>query len=180
MHKIIMMKIDKPVGTGVVLGEMAFRNIHEEIEQTIVKRHPELKFGLAVCDLFRKCEVFSSGNDPGLIDLAAKNCTVLRAEHSFIVFVDDSRYLFSLDTILRYLPGVHPVYCATASATEVIMFEREKRRCLVATTDGYCPKSANDKGEAKWRRELLRYLRAPEAQVHRRGRAARKRKQSKN
>jgi adenosine/AMP kinase len=56
---------------------------------------------------------------------------------------------------LKMVPEVCRIFCATANPTEVVLAETEQGRGILGVVDGFSPKSVDEEGEIKWRKEFL-------------------------
>jgi adenosine/AMP kinase len=59
---------------------------------------------------------------------------------------------------LKIVPEVCCIFCATANPTEVVLAETDQGRGILGMVDGFSPKSVEDEGEIKWRKEFLRKI----------------------
>jgi adenosine/AMP kinase len=119
---------------------------------------PEIKFGLAFCEASGKCLIRWSGTDPAMIDLAKKNAEAIGAGHSFIIFLGEGFYPLNVLNMLKMVPEVCRIFCATANAVEVVIAVTEQGRGILGVVDGASPRGIQDAEEIAWRKGLLRQI----------------------
>jgi uncharacterized protein len=119
---------------------------------------PGIKFGLAFCEASGKCLIRWSGTDPAMIDLAKKNAEAIGAGHSFIIFLGEGFYPLNVLNMLKMVPEVCRIFCATANAVEVVIAVTEQGRGILGVVDGASPRGIEDAEEIAWRKGLLRQL----------------------
>jgi adenosine/AMP kinase len=154
----ITVKIEKPDDTNFILGQTHFIKSVEDIHEALVAAVPGIKFGLAFCEASGKCLVRWSGTDPAMTELAKKNAGTIAAGHSFIVFLGDGFYPLNVLNMLKMVPEICRIFCATANPTEVVLAETKQGRGILGVVDGFCPKGVEDESEIKWRKEFLRKI----------------------
>jgi len=151
-------KIDKPDDINFILGQAHFIKSVEDIHEALVAAVSGIKFGVAFCEASGKCLVRYSGTDPVMIELAKKNAAAIGAGHSFILFLGDGFYPVNILNMLKIVPEVCRIFCATANPTEVVLAETEQGRGILGVVDGFSPKGVEDEGEIKWRKDFLRKI----------------------
>jgi adenosine/AMP kinase len=156
--QLITVKIEKPGDTNFVLGQTHFIKSVEDIHEALVAAVPGIKFGLAFCEASGKCLVRWTGTDPAMTELAKESASALRAGHSFILFLGDGFYPLNILNVLKMVPEVCRIFCATANPTEVILAETEQGRGILGVVDGFSPKGIEDEDEIKWRKDFLRKI----------------------
>jgi len=139
--------IEKPEDMNFILGQSHFIKTVEDIHEAIVQAVPQMKFGLGFCEASGPALVRWTGNDPALIDLAKKNAMSLACGHSFILFMTNG-FPVNILNIIKNIPEVCRVFCATANQVDVIVAENEwdvyswrDRRCYCEgdrNRSGYC------------------------------------------
>jgi adenosine/AMP kinase len=151
-------KIEKPDDTNFILGQSHFIKSVEDIPEALVAAVPGIRFGLAFCEASGKCLVRWSGTDPAMTELAKKNATALGAGHSFIIFLGAGFYPLNVLNMLKMVPEVCRIFCATANPTEVVLAETDQGRGILGVVDGFSPKGIEDEGAIRWRKECLRKI----------------------
>ena len=114
-------------------------------------------FGLAFCESSGPRLVRTSGTDPALIELAARNAMAVGCGHTFLIFLG-SAYPVNVLGAVRQVPEVCQVYCATANPVEVIVGATARGRGVLGVVDGQPPLGVEGAGEAGARHDLLRKI----------------------
>jgi hypothetical protein len=58
--------------------------------------------------------------------------------------------------VLRNVPEVCSIYCATANPVEVVLARSEQGRGVLGVIDGSSPKGVEAEADIAWRHDLLR------------------------
>ena len=153
--QIESIKVDFPDGANVILGQSHFIKTAEDIYEAIVGTVPQAKFGLAFCEASGPCLIRWSGTDEKLVELAKTNATAIGAGHSFLIFLRDC-FPINVLPVIRHVPEVCHIYCATANAVEVILAETEQGRGILGVVDGESPKGIEQESDRQQRKALLR------------------------
>lgn len=148
-------KIEKPEGMNMILGQTHFIKSVEDIHEAMVNSVPGVKFGLAFCESSGLCLVRFSGTDEELVRLAEKNALALSAGHAFIVLMRDA-YPINVLNAIKMVPEVCHIFCATANPVEVIVAETEQGRGILGVVDGLSSKGIETEKDVEERKELLR------------------------
>lgn len=156
--QFLTVKIEKPDATNFILGQTHFIKTVEDIHEALVAAVPGIKFGLAFCEASGKCLVRCSGTDSSLVELARRNALALAAGHSFIVVLGDGYYPINVLNMIKMVPEVCRVFCATANPTEVVLAETEQGRGVLGVIDGFRSKGAEDDEGVRWRKDFLRQI----------------------
>jgi adenosine/AMP kinase len=155
--KIDSVPIEKPDDVNVILGQAHFIKTVEDVHEAMVTAVPGVAFGLAFCESSGACLVRWTGTDGDLIDLAQHSAVAIGAGHSFIVFLRNA-YPINVLPVLRQVPEVCGIYCATANRIEVIVAETAQGRGILGIVDGLKPKGIERESDVAERKELLRKL----------------------
>lgn len=155
---LLTVKIDKPEETNFILGQSHFIKTIEDIHEALVNTVPAIKFGVAFCEASGKCLVRYTGTDEALIELARKNALAIGAGHSFIVFLGEGYFPVNVLNVIKNVPEVCRVYCATANPTEVVVGETELGRGILGVVDGSSPKGVETEEDIIWRKTFLRKI----------------------
>ncbi|MBS7623168.1 adenosine-specific kinase [Candidatus Bathyarchaeota archaeon] len=155
--KLKIVKVERPEGVNIILGQSHFIKTVEDIHESIVSSVPGAKFGLAFSESSGPCLVRKSGTDPELVDLAAENMMRISAGHTFLVMLKEIYPINVLNT-LKDVQEVCSIYCATANPVEVIVAETGGGRGILGVVDGQPPRGVEGEGEAQERRTLLRKI----------------------
>jgi hypothetical protein len=150
--------IEKTEEINVILGQSHFIKTVEDIHEALVTAVPGIKFGLAFCEASGKCLVRWSGTDPDLIELAQKNALAISAGHSFILFLGQGFYPVNVLNVVKTVPEVCRIFCATANPTEVIVSQTAQGRGILGVIDGSSPKGIESDEDIAWRKGFLRMI----------------------
>jgi adenosine/AMP kinase len=129
----------------------------EDIHETIVNTVPQARFGIAFCEASAKRLIRWSGNDEALTELAKKNALAIGAGHSFIIMLKDA-FPINLLRVLRTVPELCTIYCATANPLDVIIAENDRGRGIMGVIDGGKPAGVEGPEDQAWRKEFLRKI----------------------
>ena len=151
----VIVKIDKPDDTNIILGHSHFIKTVEDLYEVMVGSVPGIKFGLAFCEASGPCLVRSEGNDRELESIAADNAIKIGAGHSFIIILKGAFPINVLQAV-KEVSEVCTIYCATANPVEVIVVQTEQGRGIVCVIDGFSPKGKETEGDRKKRKRFLR------------------------
>ncbi|MBN1310166.1 MAG: adenosine-specific kinase [Anaerolineae bacterium] len=150
--------IEKPEDINFVLGQSHFIKTVEDMHEALIAAVPGIKFGLAFCEASGPCLVRWSGTDQDMIDLACKNIEAVGAGHSFIVFLGEGFFPINILNVIKQIPEVCRVYCATANPVEVVIAETEQGRGIMGVVDGFSPKGVEGEADIARRKEFLRKI----------------------
>jgi uncharacterized protein len=152
-----IVKIDKPGDLNVILGQSHFIKTVEDLYEALVQAVPEIKFGIGFCESSGPALVRWTGNDLNLIRLAQENALALSCGHSFIIFMEKA-YPINILNLVKNVPEVCRIFCATANAVEVIVAETEQGRGILGVIDGIKPKGIETEDDIQVRKEFLRKI----------------------
>ena len=152
---MIAVPVQKPESINVVLGQAHFIKTVEDLHEALVTAVPGIKFGLAFCEASAPWLVRWTGTDQELIVLAQTNALAIGAGHSFIILLRDC-FPVNVLPVLRQVPEVCQIYCATANQLEVILAETEQGRGILGGVDGFSPKGIEAEADIVERKALLR------------------------
>jgi len=155
---LITVKIEKPEDTNFILGQSHFIKTVEDLHEALVTAVPGIKFGLAFCEASGKCLVRWTGTDEAMTELAKKNAFALGAGHSFILFLGDGFFPVNVLNVVKMVPEVCRVFCATANPVEVILSETDQGRGILGVVDGSSPKGIEGDEDIAWRKGFLRTI----------------------
>jgi adenosine/AMP kinase len=156
--QLTTVKIEKPEAINFILGQSHFIKSVEDLHETLVGAVPGIKFGLAFSEASGKCLVRWSGTDAAMIELARKNAATIAAGHSFIIFLGEGFYPVNVLNVVKMVPEVCHVFCATANPTEVILAQTEQGCGILGVVDGFSPKGVEDEAGIQWRKGFLRQI----------------------
>lgn len=153
-----IVQIEKPENINFILGQSHFIKTVEDIHEALVSAVPGIKFGLGFCEASGACLVRWSGTDEAMIELARKNAYALSAGHSFIVFLGEGFFPVNVLNVVKNVPEVARIFCATANPTQVIIAETDQGRGILGVVDGLASKGIEDDEGIAWRKRLLRQI----------------------
>lgn len=156
--ELTIVPIDKPESTNFILGQSHFIKTVEDMHEALVSAVPGIKFGLAFCEASGKCLVRISGTDEKMTELAKNNAVALGAGHSFILFLGDGYFPVNVLNVVKNLPEVCRIFCATANPTLVIVAKSEQGNGILGVIDGSSPVGVEDEAEIAWRKNFLRKI----------------------
>ena len=156
--EIISVNIQKPEAINFILGQSHFIKTVEDIHEALVNTVPGIKFGLAFCEASGECLVRWTGTDDALIELAQKNALEIGAGHSFILFLGEGYFPINILNVVKNVPEVARIFCATANPTEVLIAQTEQGRGILGVVDGFSPKGVEDEEGITWRKDFLRMI----------------------
>ncbi|HPV06672.1 MAG TPA: adenosine-specific kinase [Aggregatilineales bacterium] len=151
-------RIEKPEEINFILGQSHFIKTVEDIHEAIVQTVPGVKFGVAFAEASGPCLVRWSGTDDEMIELAKKNIQAIGAGHTFIVFLGKGVFPINVLNMIKQVPEVARIFCATANPTEVIVAETEQGRGVLGVVDGVSPKGVEQEPDIRHRKEFLRMI----------------------
>ncbi len=156
--EMVSVRIEKPEEINFILGQSHFIKTVEDIHEALVGAVPGIKFGLAFCEASGMCLVRWSGTDPQMIELAKKNAMALSAGHSFILFLNSGFYPVNVLNVVKNVPEVCSIFCATANATDVIVADNGTGRGIMGVIEGQKPKGVEGDPDIAWRKNFLRQI----------------------
>jgi adenosine/AMP kinase len=148
-------RVEKPADLNVILGHSHFIKTVEDLHEAMVTSSLGIQFGIAFNEASGPRLVRTSGNDPELVELAARNARAIGAGHLFVVFL---RQAFPIHVLraLREVNEVCRIFCATANPLEVIVAETDLGRAVLGLVDGEPPLGVETELDRDERRALLR------------------------
>ena len=150
--------IEKPEPINFILGQSHFIKTVEDIHEALVSTVPGIKFGVAFCEASGKCLVRWSGTDEAMLELARKNALAIGAGHSFIIFLNEGFFPVNVLNVIKSVPEVVHVFCATANPTQVLVAQTEEGRGILGVIDGESPKGIEGEEDIVWRKDFLRKI----------------------
>lgn len=153
-----LVSIEKPESINFILGQSHFIKTVEDLHEVLVTAVPGIKFGLAFCEASGKALVRWSGNDEAMLDLAKKNALALSAGHSFIIFLAEGFFPVNVLNVVKTVPEVVHIFCATANPVEVIVAQTEQGRGILGVIDGMPSQGIEGVDDIAWRQDFLRKI----------------------
>lgn len=156
--ELTTVRIEKPETINFILGQSHFVKTVEDIHEALVSAVPGIKFGLAFCEASGKQVLRMTGTDQDMIELAKQNALAIAAGHCFIIFLGEGFFPINVLTVVKRVPEVVTIFCATANPTEVIVAETEQGRGVLGVIDGGLPLGVEDDDDVAWRKGFLRQI----------------------
>ena len=156
--ELATVRIEKPETINFILGQSHFIKTVEDIHETLVSSVPGIKFGLAFCEASGPALVRTTGTDDALITLAQENALALSAGHSFILVLGEGFYPVNVLNVIKMIPEVCRIFCATANPTQVIIAETEQGRGILGVIDGVASQGVEGPDDVAHRKEFLRMI----------------------
>jgi len=156
--QLTTVKIEKPDDINFILGQSHFVKTVEDIHEAMVQAVPGIKFGLAFCESSGEMLVRWTGTDDEMIDLAKRNALALAAGHAFILFLGRGFFPINVLNVVKMVPEVCRIYCASGNPVEVVVAETEQGRGIMGVIDGGKTKGIEDAQGIAWRKDLLRKI----------------------
>jgi uncharacterized protein len=155
---IDIVRVEKPEPVNFILGQSHFIKTVEDMHEALVSAVPGIKFGLAFCEASGQCLVRSTGTDDAMLELAIKNAQRIGAGHSFILFLAEGFFPVNVLNVVKAVPEVARVFCATSNPTEVVVAQTEQGRGILGVVDGSSPKGVEQPQDVTARKEFLRKI----------------------
>ncbi len=152
-----LVPIEKPDDLNVIVGQAHFIKTVEDLHEALAGSSPHLRFGIAFCESSGPRLVRTSGNDPELVDLAARNALAVGAGHCFVVFLREG-YPVNVLNQVKQVPEVCRIFCATANPLEIVVAETERGRAVLGVVDGGSPLGVETEDDVRARKQLLRQI----------------------
>jgi adenosine/AMP kinase len=152
-----VVKIENPDELNFILGHSHFIKTVEDVHEAMVNTVPGIKFGLAFCEASQDRLVRWSGTDEDLIKLAQQNAQNLSAGHTFIIFLKDA-FPINVLRIIKQVPEVCRIFCATANPVEVIVAKTDLGRGILGVIDGQTTVGIETDADIATRQEFLRKI----------------------
>lgn len=155
--EIHVVQIEKPEGFNLILGQAHFIKTVEDLHEALAGAFPGIRFGVAFCESSGPRLVRTTGTDPELVSLAARNAQAIGCGHVFLILLGNA-YPINVLGAVRQVPEVCQIYCATANPLEVIVGETEQGRGVLGVVDGQPPLGVETAQDVAARRDLLRRI----------------------
>ena len=150
--------IRKPEDINFILGQPRFIKKVADLHENPVGAVPGLKFGMAFCEASGACLIRSSGTDQQLVELARENAMNIGAGHSFIILLGEGFFPINVLNAVKNVPEVCGIFCATANATEVVVYDNGRGRGIMGVVEGEAPKGFESDADVQWRKDFLRKI----------------------
>ena len=152
-----VVRIENPDSLNLILGQAHFIKTVEDLHEALAGAVPGVRFGVAFCESSGPRLVRTTGTDPALVALAARNAQAIGCGHAFLILLGNA-YPINVLGAVRQVPEVCQIYCATANPVDVIVAETEQGRGILGVIDGQSPLGVEGPADAAARRDLLRKI----------------------
>lgn len=153
----LVVRVDNPDGLNLIFGQSHFIKTIDDLHEALVGTVPGILFGAAFCEASGPRLVRTTGTDPALVALATRNLEAIGCGHAFLIFLGNAYPINVLD-VVRRVPEVCRIYCATANPLEVIIAETDQGRGVLGVVDGQPPLGVEGPDDVAARRGLLRKI----------------------
>ena len=157
MVQLDSVRMEFPSDTNIIIGQSHFIKTVEDIYEAVVGTVPQAKFGVAFNESSGPCLTRAEGNDEELRTAAIRNAQALAAGHVFILILRQA-YPINLLNVVRSIPEVCSIFCATANPVEVIVAASAQGRGIMGVIDGNSPKGVEGPSDVAARKEFLRKI----------------------
>ena len=157
MLEIKAVPMEFPAEANIIIGQSHFIKTVEDLYEAVCATVPQAKFGLAFNESSGACLTRADGNDGELRDTAIHNAQVLGCGHTFVLLIKNA-YPINVLNVVRNVPEVCSIFCATANPVEVIVAQNEQGRGVLGVIDGSSPKGIEGQADIAWRHDLLRHI----------------------
>ena len=155
--ELLTIKIEKPESVNIILGQSHFIKTVEDIHEAMVGAVPGVEFGVAFCEASGPALVRASGTSDELVDLAKQNALALSAGHIFIICLGNV-FPVNVLNVIKSVPEVCRIYCATANPVEVILAETDQGRGILGVSDGMKTQGVESEEDVTERKAFLRKI----------------------
>ncbi len=155
--QLLPVRLEIPDGANLILGQSHFIKTVEDLYEALVGTAPQLKFGIAFNEASGPCLTRADGNDAALRDVAVRNATAIGAGHIFVIVMREG-FPINVLGVIKAVPEVCSIFCATANPVEVMVAETEQGRGVLGVIDGSPPKGMETAEDAVHRHGFLRKM----------------------
>jgi adenosine/AMP kinase len=155
--ELLTIKIKKPESVNIILGQSHFIKTVEDIHEAMVGAVPGVEFGVAFCEASGPALVRASGTSDEMVELAKRNALALSAGHIFIICLGNV-FPVNVLNVIKSVPEVCRIYCATANPVEVILAETDQGRGILGVIDGMKTQGVESEEDVTERKVFLRNI----------------------
>jgi adenosine/AMP kinase len=155
--KLTVVEIENPLGLNLILGQTHFIKTVEDVYEALITSVPVAKFGVAFCEASGDCLIRWDGTDAELITLAQKNMAMIKAGHTFIIFLKDCFPVNVLNRIKEVSEVCH-IIAATANPLQVVIAETSQGRGIMGVIDGTASDKIENDEKINERKQFLRKI----------------------
>ncbi len=153
-----LIAINKPEEINFIFGQSHFIKTVEDIHEALVTAVPGIQFGLAFCEASGKRLIRWSGTNEEMLALARENALAVGAGHSFFVFLSPGFYPVNVLNIIKAIPEVCHIFCATANPAQVVVAQQDDGVAVLGVMDGQTPLGVENAEDIAWRKGFLRQI----------------------
>ncbi len=157
MLEVKSVAMEFPADANIIVGQAHFIKTVEDLYEAMSTTVPQARFGLAFNESSGACLTRSEGNDQSLRDCAVRNAQALAAGHTFVLIMQNA-YPINVLHVIRNVPEVCSIFCATANPAQIIIAESEQGRGVLGVIDGSSPNGVEGDADVTWRHDLLRKI----------------------
>ncbi len=157
MLELKAVPMEFPTDANIIVGQAHFIKTVEDLYEAMSTTAPQSRFGLAFNESSGACLTRSEGNDQALRDCAIRNAQALGSGHTFVLVMQNA-YPINVLHVIRNVPEVCSVFCATANPVQIILAQSEQGRGVLGVIDGSSPKGVEADTDITWRHDLLRKI----------------------
>lgn len=157
MLEVKTVAMEFPADANIIVGQAHFIKTVEDLYEAMSTTVPQARFGLAFNESSGACLTRSEGNDQSLRDCAVRNAQALAAGHTFVLIMRNA-YPINVLHVIRNVPEVCSIFCATANPAQIIIAESEQGRGVLGVIDGSSPNGVEGDADVTWRHDLLRKI----------------------
>ena len=157
MLELHAVPVQFPADANLILGQTHFIKTVEDLYEAVVNTVPQAKFGLAFNEASGPCLTRADGNDDELQQAAVRAAQAIAAGHIFVLIVRNA-YPVNLLNVIRRVPEVCEIFCATANPLQVIVAQTEQGRGVMGVVDGSSPMGIEGPTDVAARKDFLRKI----------------------
>ena len=157
MLEIKAVPMEVPEDANIIVGQAHFIKTVEDLYEAMSTTVPQARFGLAFNESSGACLIRTEGNDQNLQGCAVRNAQAMGAGHTFVLVMQNA-YPINVLHVIRNVPEVCSIFCATANPVQVIVAQSDLGRGVLGVIDGSSPKGVEGQSDIAWRHDLLREI----------------------
>lgn len=157
MIDLLTVPMEIPPEVNIIIGQSHFIKTVEDVYEAVAMTAPHARFGLAFNESSGPCLIRSDGNDPALRQIAVRNAQKMAAGHVFVLLIQNA-YPINLLPVLRNVPEICTIFCASANPVEVVLARSERGQGVMGVIDGSSPNGVETEADVAQRHDLLRKI----------------------
>lgn len=150
-----LVQLDIPEGCNIIVGQAHFIKTVDDIFEAVASSAPGIRFGVAFNEASQDRLVRHDGNEPGLEEAAVRNAMAIGAGHAFVIILKEA-YPINVMGVLKAVPEVCAIYCATANPVQVISMRVGEGRAILGVVDGGAPLGVEGPQDRETRHRFLK------------------------